>query len=209
MKTKMLSVVVLFVALSIAVTVIGGPAQYEYDNLHRLISVTYDDGTTISYTYDALGNRLTKEVSAAAVTPTINFTWINKVKAYNTDVSPAQAGTSFSPGTNLKFKVKFTVDGNPAKLYKVKLSAGELILLYLPISDPNRVTKLKNPDGNDLDVQKDIAPGETRIVKLVGYLPSDAQVGEKFKFKGKVKLFEMGDPTLIESHLVSRKFDIV
>ena len=31
---------------------------YEYDELHRLIHVTYDDGAWIRYEYDAVGNRL-------------------------------------------------------------------------------------------------------------------------------------------------------
>ena len=39
-------------------------AQYTYDNLNRLVMVQYDDGTTIQYTYDAVGNRLTQEVTA-------------------------------------------------------------------------------------------------------------------------------------------------
>lgn len=30
---------------------------YKYDGLHRLTKVTYDDGTTILYSYDASGNR--------------------------------------------------------------------------------------------------------------------------------------------------------
>jgi PKD repeat protein len=148
-------------------------------------------------------------VDPATQPATIIFTWNKKVKAYNIDVSPAEVGTSFSPGTNLKFKVKFTADGDPATLYKVKLNFGKLILLYLPTTDPNRVTKLKNPAGKNFDVQKNITPGEAKIVKLVGYLPSDAEVGQKFKFKGKVKLFKMGDPTVLEEHIVARQFNIV
>jgi YD repeat-containing protein len=31
---------------------------YTYDNLHRLKSVTYDNGLKIEYTYDAAGNIL-------------------------------------------------------------------------------------------------------------------------------------------------------
>jgi YD repeat-containing protein len=32
---------------------------YEYDKLGRLIKITYEDGKTVTYTYDAVGNRLT------------------------------------------------------------------------------------------------------------------------------------------------------
>jgi YD repeat-containing protein len=37
--------------------------DYAYDELNRLTSVTYDDGTTIAYSYDAAGNRLTRTVT--------------------------------------------------------------------------------------------------------------------------------------------------
>ncbi len=38
----------------------GKATSYSYDNLDRLISVTYSDGTSVTYEYDALNNR-TKE----------------------------------------------------------------------------------------------------------------------------------------------------
>ncbi len=36
---------------------------YSYDTLNRLTHVTYSDGTTITYTYDATGNRLSQVIS--------------------------------------------------------------------------------------------------------------------------------------------------
>jgi YD repeat-containing protein len=36
---------------------------YFYDELSRLVRVIYDDGTIIEYTYDQVGNRLTKTIS--------------------------------------------------------------------------------------------------------------------------------------------------
>ena len=38
---------------------------YTYDDNNRLTKVVYSNGTTVSYTYDALGNRMTKKVSGA------------------------------------------------------------------------------------------------------------------------------------------------
>jgi YD repeat-containing protein len=48
----------------------GAYAQvtYQYDPLHRLKKATYSNGTAITYTYDALGNR-TSEVITASVLP--------------------------------------------------------------------------------------------------------------------------------------------
>ena len=43
---------------------------YEYDNLNRLTKVTYADGTVVQYTYDNVGNRLTKTVTSAQTTQT-------------------------------------------------------------------------------------------------------------------------------------------
>lgn len=46
--------------ISIPFFVLG--TEYSYDALNRLIEVKYDNGTIVKYTYDAMGNRLTKEV---------------------------------------------------------------------------------------------------------------------------------------------------
>jgi YD repeat-containing protein len=37
---------------------------YQYDNLNRLTKVNYSNGTSVVYTYDELGNRQTKTVTA-------------------------------------------------------------------------------------------------------------------------------------------------
>jgi YD repeat-containing protein len=36
---------------------------FEYDDLNRLVRVTYEDGAVIEYTYDEVGNRLTLETT--------------------------------------------------------------------------------------------------------------------------------------------------
>lgn len=41
--------------------------QYTYDTFNRLTSVTYSDGSEITYTYDKLGNRIGYEVTAVKV----------------------------------------------------------------------------------------------------------------------------------------------
>ncbi|GJQ58554.1 MAG: hypothetical protein SCALA701_13550 [Candidatus Scalindua sp.] len=52
---------VLYLLITLYVTVpyaTAGTETYEYDNLDRLMSVTYDNGLKISYTYDSAGNIL-------------------------------------------------------------------------------------------------------------------------------------------------------
>jgi YD repeat-containing protein len=40
--------------------------SYAYDDAGRLTQVTYPNGTTINYTYDAAGNLLSRQVSSSA-----------------------------------------------------------------------------------------------------------------------------------------------
>ncbi len=54
--------------LAILFAIIQATAQrttkYEYDDLNRLTKVTYANGSIVSFTYDELGNRLSKNVNA-------------------------------------------------------------------------------------------------------------------------------------------------
>lgn len=42
-----------------------GSAAYTYDSLGRLTQVTYDNGTTIVFSYDAVGNRANRVTTIA------------------------------------------------------------------------------------------------------------------------------------------------
>jgi YD repeat-containing protein len=76
MKINLLSLLLIFVSISI---VNAEEVQYSYDNLHRIISEQHSDGTIITYSYDAAGNRTTKEVIApqSSTTTTVPATVIN------------------------------------------------------------------------------------------------------------------------------------
>ena len=50
---------IFFISVSL---VSAGSLTYTYDNLHRLIMAEFSDGSVIEFTYDAAGNRITKEV---------------------------------------------------------------------------------------------------------------------------------------------------
>ena len=46
----------------ISFPLITSATEYTYDELNRLVEVRYDNGISVKYTYDAMGNRLTQEV---------------------------------------------------------------------------------------------------------------------------------------------------
>ena len=66
-----ISTIAILLALIFCVESVASAAvvTYEYDPLHRLTKVIYDDGTSITYEYDAAGNRVS--VVVAGVCPPI------------------------------------------------------------------------------------------------------------------------------------------
>lgn len=92
-KRLLLSVLMVFATL----TSLNAQTSYEYDNLYRLTKVTYPNGTSVSYTYDALGNRLSKSVSGAtAATYTIS------VSVTPTGSGTVTGGGTYSKGTSIE-----------------------------------------------------------------------------------------------------------
>lgn len=71
-KRLLLSVLMVFATL----TSLNAQTSYEYDNLYRLTKVTYSNGTSVSYTYDALGNRTSKKVIGAE-DPSEAYVWLS------------------------------------------------------------------------------------------------------------------------------------
>jgi YD repeat-containing protein len=60
MKTQTLSQQLLAAAIGIALTVPSNAADYVYDDLNRLIKVSYNSGKQLNYRYDAGGNLLSE-----------------------------------------------------------------------------------------------------------------------------------------------------
>ncbi|MCK4342413.1 MAG: RHS repeat protein [Phycisphaerae bacterium] len=63
---KHLPIIVMTFLVALCATSARAQITYEYDGLHRLIQVTYDDGATIYYEYDAVGNRTMRMTSGDA-----------------------------------------------------------------------------------------------------------------------------------------------
>ena len=64
--TRMRSFTVFTLAILLALPSLAAAAvTYNYDVRHRLTGVTYDNGATITYSYDGVGNRLTRTSTQA------------------------------------------------------------------------------------------------------------------------------------------------
>ena len=67
------AVVCIAIACMTCITSFAASATYTYDDLNRLRSIEYGDGTVIQYSYDEVGNRVIQEPSATTL-PVSNIT---------------------------------------------------------------------------------------------------------------------------------------
>jgi YD repeat-containing protein len=87
---------------------------YSYDVLNRLTQIVYADGATVLYTYDAAGNRLTKTVTVATVSPA-TFTKnspVNGIEGQPGNVALTWATSSLA--LQYEYCVDTTIDGSCA-----------------------------------------------------------------------------------------------
>ena len=52
-------ILISIISLLSITTIYAGSATYTYDNLGRVTKVTYSNGKSVTYSYDAAGNRVT------------------------------------------------------------------------------------------------------------------------------------------------------
>ena len=80
----------LLVLLAFSIKPKAQTVQYTYDNLYRLTSINYGNGTTTTFTYDANGNRI-QQINVSVV---INFVftgtgnWNNAANWQNGNIPP-------------------------------------------------------------------------------------------------------------------------
>lgn len=76
MKQRTILLAILFASLH---TFAQMTAEYEYDANNRLKKVTYSSGAVVTYTYDKLGNRLSKKVTGADTDMNANIMFCDPV----------------------------------------------------------------------------------------------------------------------------------
>jgi YD repeat-containing protein len=93
---------VLAVAVLCAASSAAQAQQYTYDSVGRVLTVTYPNGATISYTYDRAGNRVT-ETTAVGVGPASTRTRVFE--------PAAQSGSTTPPAVRLPARTTGTEPG--------------------------------------------------------------------------------------------------
>jgi YD repeat-containing protein len=84
----------------------AGNVTYIYDQIHRVIRATYDDGTIIAFTYDRVGNRLVKNVLS-------NPTLVTMLSPNGGDFAPSgfmHTVQWVAPPQAVKFKLQLSQD---------------------------------------------------------------------------------------------------
>jgi hypothetical protein len=117
--------------------------------------------------------------------------------------------TDFSPGTNIRYKVKFTVEGYPDKLYKVVVT-GQAYSLYRPGgTDREWKDKFDHPKRKI----RERYGGESAKAQWDRQIPSDATPGKKAKVKFTLKLKRYDEATetwdFVETYDRKKEFNIV
>jgi hypothetical protein len=108
-----------------------------------------------------------------------------------TDVNNNIVTRNFSPGTNIRYKVKFTVHGNPSKLYKVQVN-GKALSLYKPDgTDPEWLDNFDNPKRK----KRQLYTGESKKVHWDRQIPLDATPGKKAVVRFTLRLREYDEVT--------------
>lgn len=67
---------ILFIVAFLLATLQASAQTYTYDNLNRLTKVAYENGVTVTYAYDALGNRTSKNVTGAVASKEA-YAWLS------------------------------------------------------------------------------------------------------------------------------------
>jgi YD repeat-containing protein len=138
----------------------AGTVTYTYDELDRLIQEVYEDGTTINYTYDAVGNRLSEEVTGPGSGITL--------------IAP-NGGEHWQPGGNQT--IYWTYQTGAGASVKIRLFKGGVFHSTIAASAPIG----KNGSGSfDWTIPSDQAAGDNytvRIASLTNSASSDSSRG--------------------------------
>jgi RHS repeat-associated protein len=128
--------------LSRPATVIDGKSQTTtstYDALDRITLVTHQDGSQVSFTYDANGNRLTQTDAGG----TVNYSY-DRLNRLTSETPPS--GPQVTYGYDLTDNLTSITDGGGTVSYQYAGTAGRLSSVTQP--DTSQITFGYDADGN-------------------------------------------------------------
>ena len=143
-------VAILVISLGLSISVQAGNISTTYDSLNRLTRVDYDNGTSVAYTYDAAGNRLTLVTQAAPpsdhTAPVITITQPTTERLFVTTASSVTiSGTAFDASGVAALSCTNEMGAQAAVAGTTSWSAGPIALS----NGINRLTvSASDPTGN-------------------------------------------------------------
>lgn len=130
---KMSSVTAVLLLTFLSLPAHATDIKYSYDSLNRLISADYSNGIIVQYTYDEVGNRLTKDTAQSPDTDADGHfdNWDNCASASN----PTQADTYPPDGNEIgdacdcegNFTCDADVDGSDASTFKTDFGRSTIL----------------------------------------------------------------------------------
>ena len=131
------------------------------------------------------------------------------------DLDQGIGTTDFSPGTNIRYRVRFSVTGVPTRLYKVVVN-GKAVSLYKPDgTNPEWKDKFDNPKRKNRKFSGEgaVSGGTSKKVFWDSQIPTNATPGKKarVRFTLNLRVYDEGTGTwnLLGTYDGKKKFNIV
>ena len=167
------------IAIILCFTALGVFAQstntYEYDNLNRLTKVTYANGAVVQYTYDNVGNRLTKSVTGAQTTHSQSMSngwnwWSSYIELSGIEGLTMLESSLGSDGTRIKSRLDGYVDYYSGygwygsltsicneQMYMINMNANRSVAITGYLANPSNHPITINPGWNWIGYVSSIA----------------------------------------------------
>ncbi len=151
---------------------------------------------------DSDGSELLSWGESPPTTPALT-THITVDKISSKDLNTGETGRNFSPGTNIRYRVKFTVHGDPNMLFGVAVN-GKATSLH-----PEWIDNFDNPQRN---IRK-LYGGQSKAVWWDRQIPSDATPNTQAGVRFRLRLYEHDEATgtwgLLGRYYANKRFNIV
>jgi YD repeat-containing protein len=148
-------------------------SEYSYNSLGQLTSISLADGTSISFTYDASGKRLSKKITKGTISETFRYFYLK-----NTELGCLDTKGNI---------VELRIPSNPNNPERAPCIAFELHkAIYVPIYDlQGNVSCLIDPERRKVQESYRYSVfGEEEILNHRGCVIERSNVGNSWRYRG-------------------------